>query len=54
MIEMTKEEIEYWNERASEPLRFEPCPKEISEAYNKTHPLPTEEELEEIFRRYKA
>lgn len=50
MIEMTREEIEYWNERTSEPLRFEPYPDEICDAYNKAHPLPSEEEIWEIIR----
>ena len=50
MIEMTKSEIEYWNERSTEPLKFEPYPKEVSDAYNKEHPLPTENEVWEIIR----
>ncbi len=45
MTEMTQAEIEYWNERSTEPLRFEPYPKEVSDAYNKEHPMPTEDEV---------
>ena len=46
MIEkMTKKEIEYWNERSSEPLRFEPYPEDVCDAYNRAHPLPSEDEV---------
>ena len=51
MTEMTKSEIEYWNERSTEPLRCEPCPKDISDAYNAEHPLPSEDEVWEIIRK---
>ena len=31
---------EYWNERASEPLKFVRVSKEREDEYNRTHPLP--------------
>jgi len=54
MIELTEYEKEYWKDRASEPLRFEPYPDDVCDAYNKDHPLPTQEELDDILRRYEA
>ena len=51
MVELTEEAIEYWNDRASEPLRFEPFPEEFCAEYNRTHPLPSKEEILAEIRR---
>lgn len=51
MIELTEYEKEYWKDRASEPLRFEPYPDDVCDAYNKDHPLPSEEEIWAEIRR---
>ena len=51
MTQMTQEEIEYWNERASEPLRFEPYPDDVCDEINRTHSFLTEEEAIEIIRK---
>lgn len=52
MTELTPEEIEYRNERADEPIRFEPVimtAKEKAE-FERTHPIPTQEEIELLLR----
>lgn len=51
MIELTEYEKEYWKERASEPLRFEPFPDEVCDEINRTHPMMSEEEAWEIVRK---
>lgn len=51
MIKMTREEIEYWNERASEPIRFEPYPDDVCEEINRTHTFLTKEEALEALKR---
>lgn len=48
--ELSDEEIDYWEERSHEQLRFEACSPEVSEEYNRTHPMPTEEEIERILK----
>ena len=51
MNEMSPEAIEYWNERASEPLRFEPCSKAVSDEIERTHAFLTEEQAIEAIKR---
>lgn len=52
MTEMTPEEIEYWNERADEPIGFEPVIMTAEEQadFERQHPMPTQEEIERILR----
>lgn len=51
MIEMSKEAIEYWNDRASEPLRFEPYPDDVCDEIERTHTFLTEEQAIEAIKR---
>jgi len=52
MIEMTQEEIEYWNERLDDPLVGEPVimsPDEKLE-FEKKHPLLSLEDIKRILK----
>ena len=51
MKDLTPEAIEYWNERASEPLRFEPCPDDVCDEIERTHTFLTKEEAEAAIRK---
>ncbi len=52
MIELTPEEIEYWNERADEPIVGEPVIMTAEEQaeFERQHPMPTQEEIERLLR----
>lgn len=52
MTEMTPEEIEYWNDRADEPIGFEPVIMTAEEQaeFERQHPMPTQEEIEQLLR----
>ena len=56
MIALTPEEIEYWNERADEPLGFERVIMTAEEKieFDKNHPMPTKEEILDILRAVQA
>ena len=45
---LTKAEERYWRKMADEPLKFVKVPKEVQDEYNRTHPLPTKEELRRV------
>jgi len=51
--ELTTHEIEYWNERADEPIRFEPVimSEEEKAEFERKHPMPAPGEIEEILRK---
>ena len=48
MTRKEKEAYECYVDRLSAPLHPIPLSKEECDAYNATHPLPTEDELKEI------
>ena len=51
MVEMEKEGVEAWNDRVDEVIGGGECwTKEESDAYNATHPIPSEEEIDRIIR----
>ena len=52
MTEMTTEEIEYWNERADEPIVGRPVIMTDEERieFERKHPMPTQEEIDRILR----
>ena len=51
MLEMTDREKEYWDERSSEIIRCgEPLRGPEIDDYNRTHPIPSKEEIERIIR----
>lgn len=50
MIGLTKAGVEAWNEKVDEIIGGGEI--FVDEEYNKEHPIPDDEELEELFRRY--
>ena len=51
-MEMTKEEIEYWNERADEILVFAPLPDENYRPPTEEEQAETDAEIERIMKEY--
>lgn len=44
---LSKEALEYWNSKASEPMHFEPYPKDVQDEINKKlPPIPSDEIME--------
>lgn len=53
MTRMAQAGTDAWSKKADEIIEFgKPWPKEKRDAYNKEHPLPSEEELDAIYDRY--
>ena len=45
---LTKAEERYWRERADEPLGWVRASKEVEDEINRTHPIPSKEQLKRI------